>query len=254
MSERLAGKVAIVTGGGKGIGAHFVRGLAANGARVAAVDIDGAAGEAIARRLCEEGLDVIGIQADVSDAGSVERMTGAVADRFGGIDILVNNAALFTALFPHRPFDELSEETWDKVMAVNVKGPWLCARAAYPFLKASGRGRIINIASDTALNGAIGLAHYVSSKGAVIGFTRALSREVGQYQITVNAIAPGLTASDTAVAGYPAEWFECRAQLRSLKRVEVPEDLVGTLVFLASDDSAFMTGQTLAVNGGSVLH
>jgi 3-oxoacyl-[acyl-carrier protein] reductase len=253
MDERLKDRVAIVTGGGKGIGPAYVQGLARAGARVAAADVDGAAAEAVAMRLCAEGLDVLGLQVDVSSAESVQRMVDRVVERFGGVDVLVNNAALFTALFPHRPFHELTEESWDRVLAVNVKGLWLCVRAAHPYLKRSGRGRVINISSDTAFSGVPGFLHYVSSKGAVIAFTRALAREVGDDGVTVNALAPGLTASETATQAYSTEWFETRAQQRALRRIQVPDDLVGAVVFLASDDAAFITGQTLVVNGGYLM-
>ncbi|MBI4493369.1 MAG: glucose 1-dehydrogenase [Chloroflexi bacterium] len=254
MDERLAGRVAVVTGGGKGIGVHYVQGLARAGARVAAADIDGAAAEGVAARLRAEGADALGLTVDVSDAQSVDRMVRQVVERFGRLDVLVNNAALFTALFPQRPFYELDPAAWDRALAVNVKGLFLCARAAYPHLRASGHGRIINITSDTVFSGMPNFLHYVTTKGAVIAFTRALAREVGQDGITVNALAPGLTASDSAASVYPAELFETRAQNRAIKRVEVPEDLVGTIVFLASDEAAFITGQTLVVNGGYTMH
>ncbi len=254
MDERLAGRVAVVTGGGKGIGAHYVRALAAAGARVAAADIDAAAAAATAEGLSNEGVEVVGLPVDVADAASVERMVTQVVDRFGRLDVLVNNAALFSVLMPRRAFQDLLPEDWDRVLAVNVKGLFLCARAAFPHLKASGHGRIINVASGTVFSGSPGFLHYVTSKGAVVAFTRALAREVGEHGITVNAIAPGLTASETAVATYAPGEMEARAQTRAMKRVEVPEDLVGTVVFLASDDAAFITGQTIVVDGGNVLH
>ena len=253
MDQRLAGRVAIVTGGGKGIGAHYVQGLARAGARVAAADIDLTAARAAADRLGAQELDVLGLEVDVSRAESVERMVAQVVDRFGRLDILVNNAALYAALMPKRHFFELTPEDWDRVLAVNVKGLFLCAKAAFPHLKASGRGRIINISSGTAYSGNTGFLHYVTSKAAVIGFTRSLARELGEYDITVNAIAPGLTASETAVAAYPPGEIEARAQSRAIKRVQVPDDLVGTVTFLSSDAAAFMTGQTLVVDGGNVM-
>ncbi|HLI26099.1 MAG TPA: SDR family oxidoreductase [Chloroflexota bacterium] len=251
---RLAGRVAIVTGGGKGIGAVYTAGLAREGARVVAADIDGAAAEAQVARLRAEGADALAVQVDTGDAASVEAMVRATVERFGGLDILVNNAALYTALLPKRPFWELDEASWDRVLRVNVTGLWLCARAALPHLRASGRGRIINIASATVMAGTPGFLHYVASKGAVIALTRAMAREVGDFNITVNAIAPGLTASETGKAVQSQEELERPLAQRCLKRVQVPEDLVGAVIYLASDDAAFVTGQTLVVDGGAVFH
>jgi 3-oxoacyl-[acyl-carrier protein] reductase len=254
VDERLKGRVAIVTGGGKGIGAHYVRALAASGARVAAADIDEAAAQETARKLSAEGADVLPIKVDVSSPESVEQMIQTVVQRYGGIDILVNNAALYAQLMPKRPFFEITPEDWDRVQAVNVKSLFLCAKAAFPYLRDSGRGRVINISSGTVFSGQVGFLHYVTSKGAVVAFTRSLARETGQYNMTVNAIAPGLTASETAVAAYPAGEIESRAASRAIKRVQVPEDLVGAVVFLATDEAAFITGQTLVVDGGNVMH
>ncbi len=251
---RLAGRVAIVTGGGKGIGAVYTAGLAREGARVVAADIDEAAAEAQVARLRAEGADALAVRVDTADAASVEAMVRAAVDRFGGLDILVNNAALYTALLPKRPFWELDEAAWDRVLRVNVTGLWLCARAALPHLRASGRGRIINISLATVMAGTPGFLHYVSSKGAVIALTRAMAREVGDFNITVNAIAPGLTASETGKAVQSQEELERPVAQRCLKRVQVPEDLVGAVVFLASDAAAFITGQTLVVDGGAVFH
>lgn len=254
MEQPLTGRVAVVTGGGKGIGAHYVRALALAGARVAAADVDCAAAAATAQRLESEGCDVLGVEVDVADPRSVDQMVSQVVERYGRLDILVNNAALYTALLPKRSFHEIEPDDWDRVLSVNVKGLFLCARAAFPHLRDSGHGRIINISSGTVFSGSPGFLHYVSSKGAVIAFTRSLAREVGEFGITVNAIAPGLTASETASALYPPGEIEARAQSRAIKRVQVPEDLVGTVVFLASDQSAFITGQTLVVDGGNVMH
>lgn len=156
MDERLAGRVAVVTGGGKGIGAHYVRALAQAGARVAAVDIDADAAVATAERLRGQGAEVVGMPVDVSDAASVERMVAQVVERFGRLDVLVNNAALFSVLMPRRAFQDLKPEDWDRVLAVNVKGLFLCARAAFPHLRASGHGRIINVSSGTVFNGSPG--------------------------------------------------------------------------------------------------
>lgn len=248
---RLAGRTVLVTGGGKGIGAVYGQALAREGARVVAADIDGDGAERQAARLRAAGGEALGLTVDTSDAASVEAMVQAAVQQFGGLDVLVNNAALYTALLPKRPFWELDEAEWDRVLQVNVKGLWLCARAALPHLKASGRGRIINISSGTVMAGSTGFLHYVSSKAAVIGMTRAMAKEIGDFNITVNAIAPGLTASETGKQVQTAEELAVPVARRALKRVQVPEDLVGTVVFLASDDAAFISGQTLLVDGGA---
>jgi NAD(P)-dependent dehydrogenase (short-subunit alcohol dehydrogenase family) len=254
MDGPLAGRVALVTGGSKGIGAHYVRALAESGAKVTAADIDQHAALATATRLSSEGAEVLGVPIDVTDEASVERAVASTVERFGRLDILVNNAALYSVLMPKRKFWEETAEAWDQVLAVNLKGSFLCAKAAFPHLRESGHGRIINISSGTVFSGSPGFLHYVTSKGGVVAFTRALARDCGEFGITVNAIAPGLTASETAMAAYPEGEIAARATSRAIKRTEVPQDLVGAVCFLASDAAAFMTGQTLVVDGGNVMH
>jgi NAD(P)-dependent dehydrogenase (short-subunit alcohol dehydrogenase family) len=248
---RLVNKVAVITGGAAGIGFAYARRLLAEGARVVVADI--ADPVAAAGKL---GADerALGIVTDVSDSRSVKAMVEAAVARFGRIDVLVNNAAVFATLSP-QPFDEIPEAEWDRVMAVNVKGVWNCARAVAPVMRAQGGGRIINVASAIVAKGTAMLMHYVASKGAVVAMTRALARELGPAGIAVNAIAPGLILSDTVQANPAITGFQSAAimQARSLKREAFPEDVEGTVVFLASDDSAFMSGQTLIVDGGSVF-
>ena len=246
----LDGKVAIVTGGGRGIGARYCHGLAKEGARVMVADIN----EAGARELAGE-INGSSTWVDVSDATSVQAMVARTVEEFGRVDALINNAAMFTELIrPRKAFDEIPVEEWDRVMAVNVRGTWLCCRAVAPQFRQQRSGVIINISSGTIFSGTEGFAHYVTSKAAVWGLTRVLARELGEYGVRVNSITPGLTSSEMVQEVYPAEWLEARAQSRVFRREQQPEDLVGTVVFLCSDASAFITGQTFNVDGGAHFH
>ena len=247
---RLQDKVAIVTGSAQGIGRVYARRLASEGARVVVTDV--LDGEPAADEIRKQGGDALALRTDVTDEKSVGEMAKTTAERFGQIDILVNNAALFGNI-QRSPFDQLSVEEWDRVMAVNVKGLFLCARAVLPYMKSQKSGRIINISSGTVLQGTPMFLHYVTSKGAVVAFTRALAKEVGEFGITVNSIAPGHTLSD-AVKRRGPKVDEHTVAVRSIKRSQVPEDLAGTVVFLSSEDSAFITGQMIVVDGGSSFH
>ena len=248
---RLEGKVAVITGGAAGIGLQYARRFLAEGARVVVADV--ADPVAVADKLGAADR-VLGVSTDVSVPAAVSAMVDAAMARFGRIDVLVNNAAIFAALKP-QPFEEIPEAEWDRVMAVNVKGVWNCARAVVPLMRSQGGGRIVNVASAIVAKGTAFLLHYVASKGAVVAMTRALARELGPAGITVNAVAPGLILSDTVQANPDITGFQVAAvmQARSLRREAFPDDVEGTVVFLASDDSAFMSGQTLVVDGGSVF-
>jgi NAD(P)-dependent dehydrogenase (short-subunit alcohol dehydrogenase family) len=248
---RLADKVAVVTGGAAGIGFAYARRFLAEGAKVVVADVADPVAAAEKLGAAER---VLGVPADVSDSASVRAMVEAAVARFGRIDVLVNNAAVFAALKP-QPFDAIPDAEWDRVMAVNVKGIWNCARAVVPVMRAQGGGRIVNVASAIVAKGTAMLLHYVTSKGAVVAMTRALARELGPAGITVNAVAPGLILSDTVQANPDITDFQLDAimRARSLKREAFPADVEGTVVFLASDDSAFMSGQALVVDGGSVF-
>ncbi|HZO44693.1 MAG TPA: glucose 1-dehydrogenase [Xanthobacteraceae bacterium] len=251
---RLAGRTAIVTGGAKGIGRHYSQALAAEGARVMIVDIaDGR--ELAAEIAAKHGANsVTSAVADVSDETSVKALVAETMARFGKIDVLVNNAALYAPL-QETKCTEIEAELWDKVMAVNLRGPFLMVKHVAPHMTAQGYGKIINIGSGTAFRGIPWMLHYVTTKGGIMAMTRALARELGEHGIRVNTLAPGFTLSDTVMSENPGHVETARdraIQSRSLRRDEHPQDLLGALVFLASADSDFITGQTIAVDGGNV--
>ncbi len=238
-----------MTGGAHGIGREYCRAFAACGSHVAVADVDASGAESVAREL---GADAQAVKVDVSDENSVALAVHAVVARFGRIDVLINNAAMY-AVVPIRraPLEDLTAAEWDQVMAVNLRGTFLCARAVVPVMKAHGGGRIVNISSGTALNGS-GALHYASSKAGVLGFTRTLARELGPHGINVNALAPGATDTE-ATPEDERQRHESSVRARAISRPEAPRDLVGAVLFLASPAAAFMTGQTLVVDGGRAM-
>jgi NAD(P)-dependent dehydrogenase (short-subunit alcohol dehydrogenase family) len=246
---RLSDRVAIVTGGARHIGAAYCRKLASEGAAVIVADI--LDGEAVANEIRAAGGKALGLKVDVSSEADTHRMAEEAVKAFGRIDILVNNAAIFINIQRH-PFYEITAAEWDRVSAVNIKGPFLCAKAVFPQMKQQKSGKIINISSSTAYWGTPNFLHYVASKAALIGMTRSLAQETGEFGICVNAIAPGLVEHEGQNA--PKALTELQLKQRSIKRLQTPDDLIGTLVFLCSSDSDFMTGQTIVVDGGSVFH
>ncbi|HXV84590.1 MAG TPA: 3-oxoacyl-ACP reductase family protein [Candidatus Binatia bacterium] len=246
---RLRGKVAIVTGGARHLGAAYCRRLAAEGAAVVIADV--LDGESVVKEIKAAGGQAIALKVDVSQEPDTQQMAQQAFQAFGRIDILVNNAAIFINIQRH-PFYEISAEEWDRISAVNIKGPFLCAKAVFPQMKQQRSGKIINISSSTVFAGTPLFLHYVASKAALVGMTRSLAREVGEFGICVNAIAPGLVQHEGQNA--PKEFTEFQLKARSIKRLQTPEDLFGVLVYLASSDSDFVTGQTLLVDGGSVFH
>jgi NAD(P)-dependent dehydrogenase (short-subunit alcohol dehydrogenase family) len=245
----LDGKVAIVTGGAQGIGKAIADGLAAQGARMVIADLRGAEEAAAAYR------DGVGLTADVADEADVERMAAETAERCGGIDVLVNNAGLYASL-AMRPFEQIDVGEWRRVMDVNVLSMFLTCRACVPRMRERGGGRIVNISSGTPFRGVPFLLHYVTSKGAIVALTRALAKELGGDEILVNCVAPGFTMS-TGVRDNPAVVEALRdvsVSARTLKRDQVPEDVVGAVVFLAGPGSTFITGQTMVIDGGQTFH
>lgn len=248
MSEAsLAGQVAIVTGAGGGLGRAFALALVGTGARVAVADCDLQGASGTVEQIVARGGEGMVVEVDVSDMDSVERMTRSVAERWGRIDALINNAGLYGSIV-RKPFFEITPGEWDALMAVNLKGPWLCARAVFPYMRERG-GSIVNIASATFYSGSPLWAHYVASKGGVIGLTRALAREAGDYGIRVNAIAPGFTLTEASLRLIEdAEHYGVNRG--AIKRAQQTDDLIGALLFFTSPASDFVTGQTLIVDGG----
>jgi len=253
---KLEGKIAVITGAAQGIGAALARGYAKEGARIVIADI--LDGQDAVDAVDNTGSEALYVKTDVTKQDECDAMAKAAVNRFGAIDILVNNAAIFGDIIM-KPFTEITDEEWDHLMAVNVKGPFHCCKAVFPYMKEKG-GKIINMSSASIFEGVPFMPHYVSSKGAIMAFTRAMARELGDYNINVNSIAPGFTHSaggdrfdqSKAVPIPPLE--EMQQPQKCIKRAAYPEDLVGTAVFLASDMSDYISGQLIVHDGGISLH
>jgi NAD(P)-dependent dehydrogenase (short-subunit alcohol dehydrogenase family) len=250
---RLKDKVAIITGAARGLGKAVALALAREGADIAAVDLTLPEIEATVAEVQALGRKALAIKADVSKWDEVESMANLVNKQFGKIDILVNNAAVWAGL-KGKPFYQLTEKEWDQIMAVNVKGVFFCCKAVFPFMKDQGKGKIVNISSAVHFIGAPFLVHYATSKGGVVAFTRSLAKELGDYKINVNAVAPGFTMTEAGKEMVNKEMNEMIVGRRSIKREEQAEDLTGVITFLSSDESDFITGQTIVVDGGVALH
>lgn len=252
MIEGLKDKVVIVTGGGHGIGKAYCHGFGQAGSRVVVADIDKPAADQVSAEVMQQnGAQALALHTDVADEKSTKEMAAAVLQRFGRIDVLINNAAIFATIPMNRGrIETIDPAEWDRLMAVNLKGLFFCCRAVLSSMRAQKSGKIINIASGTVFAGSPGRIHYVTSKMATIGFTRTLAREVGDDNINVNVLAPGNTLSEENPSQEVIRLRESSAGLRALKRVQMPQDVVGAMLFLASPLSDFMTGQTVNVDGG----
>jgi 3-oxoacyl-[acyl-carrier protein] reductase len=246
---KLKDRVAVVTGAARGLGRAFCEALAKEGAKIMAVDIADLSDTV--KEIESSGGTAKGLKVDVSGERDTLKMAEETLGAFGRIDILVNNAAIIYGLL-RKPFYEIDPDLWDKVMTVNVKGPWLCTRAVFPYMKEQKRGKIINLSSETFFTGSHGFVHYVASKGGVVGLTRALAVELGPHNININAIAPGFT--DTEASRSIADVTKYDVSRTPLNRLQQPGDLLGALIFLASEESDFITGQVLLVDGGRVMH
>ena len=250
MSQVLKDKVAIVTGGGRGLGRAFALKFADEGAKLLIPDISLERAEATAKEIRDSGGEAVALEADISDENDTGRMAEKVMEVYGQADILLNNAAIFYGLMP-QPWDSLTVDEWDRVFAVNVKGTWLCCKAIAPIMRKQGEGKIINI-SSASINMPFGYdkLHYVSSKAAVITITQQLARALGPHGININAIAPGYTRTEATLQRDYENFAEKVVEEQCIKRREEPEDLVAIAVFLASKESDFITGQLLVADGG----
>lgn len=245
-------RVVIITGAGQGIGRDYAHAFAEAGAIPIIAEINGQNAHKVTGEIEAKGGKALAVETDVTSEKSVEAMVAQTLDAYGRVDVLINNAALF-AVLARRPFEEIAVDEWNRVMQVNITGSYLCARAVSPTMRAAKQGRIINIASGTVPQGNPYLMHYVTSKSAIIGMTRVMAREMGDDNINVNAVLPGYTETEVDHASMNPEGHEAIQSKRILKRKETPDDLIGTLLFLSSPASSFITGQSIACCGGEVM-
>ena len=250
LGERLKGSVAIVTGAAQGIGRTFCLGLASEGARVVAADIQDDETKAVVDEISRAGGEAIAVHTDVASLESTEAMARAALERFGQIDILVTCAAIYATL-ERKDFVDIPLEEWNQVLAVNLTGAQLCARAVLPSMKERGSGCIVNMGSVNAYIAPAGRAHYSAGKAALENLTKTLAREMGPFGIRVNALTPGLVEHEGTIV--PQERYDRQASERALRKEMTPEDLVGPLIFLCSDDARMVTGHSLVVDGGQIF-
>jgi 3-oxoacyl-[acyl-carrier protein] reductase len=252
---RLQNKVTVITGAAHGIGKAYARRFAEEGAHVVVADIDSGGGQTAAKALIESGFSAWARATDVRNYLNVEGLMRETADRFGRIDVLLNNAAIYvTQKLWKGPVEDLDLAEWDRVIEVNLKGVFLCSKAAIPIMKQQHSGKIINIASGTFFSGSGNMPHYTSAKGGVIALTRVMARQLGEWGINVNCMTPGSTMSEDSVTEEVLKRRESSIDKRAFRRVETPADIVGTALFLASSDSDFITGQLIVVEGGGIMH
>lgn len=250
---RMKDKVVIITGGAQGLGKAYAMKFAEEGARVVIADLSAGKAEELAKAIEEKGGRAISVPTDVTKETDTQNLADRVVETFGCIDVLINNAAIFSVI-EVKPTDKLTVEEWDTLMNVNLKGLFLCCKAVIPVMKKQNYGKIINISSATFFMGKPFYIHYVTSKAGVIGFTRALARELGDWNITVNCITPGYMKTEIERKTTTPEVEKMIINRQIIKRVGVPEDLFGAMLFLATEDSNFMSGQIVNVDGGDNLH
>lgn len=248
---RLDGKGIIISGAARGLGREYACAVAREGAKVALIDVDERVKETVEKIKTNGGTAVYSLS-DITKSDQVQAFCESAYNTVGKIDVLINNAAIYYGL-KNKPFTEITEQEWDRVMEVNAKGTWLLCKAVVPYMKKHKKGKIINVATTQVLSGTPGLLHYVASKGAVVSMTRVMARELGQYGIRVNCVAPGLVTTEASLGRVSQDRLKQYAEITALKRVCEPKDLVGVMIFLASDDSDNVTGQMLVSDGGSVF-
>ncbi|MBW2622410.1 MAG: 3-oxoacyl-ACP reductase FabG [Deltaproteobacteria bacterium] len=250
---KLKDKVCIVTGAGQAIGKYYARRLAEEGAKIVVAEFNAETGKAVVDEMTEKGHDTLFIQTDVSDEKSAQAMADETVEKYGRINILINNASVFATL-GFKPFDQIPIEEWDRVMAVNLRGMWLCCKAVVPYMKDQKKGKIINTSSSAWDMGRPLYLHYVTSKAGVVGFTRGLAREVGDWNINVNCVSYAGVITEIERESYTPEAQEWVMSQQCIKKPGIPEELVGTIIFLASEDSDFLSGQNIHPNGGLYFH
>lgn len=250
---RLKDKVCIITGAGQGIGKYYAERLAEEGAAIVVAEYNGETGKRVADEINEKGHNAFFIKTDVADEKSTQAMAEGTVEKYGRIDILINNAAVFATL-GFKPFDQIPVEEWDRVMTVNLRGLWLCSKAVVPFMKKQNKGKIINTSSSAWDLGRPLYLHYVTSKAGIVGFTRGLAREVGQWNINVNCVSYSGVITEIERESFTPEAQQGVMSQQCIKRPGVPQELVGTILFLASEESDFLSGQNIHPNGGLYFH